>query len=145
MVQEHERALGGWQAEWDTLPDLVLVAAGGAGAMADALENLSVDTGRMRANLDVSGGALLSESIAMALAESIGKHEAHACIEAACRRAISESRTLAQVLADDPMVTRHLNRAEIARRLSADQYLGVSRLFIQRVLDNLKDLSRTDD
>ena len=145
MVQEHERALGSWQVEWDTLPDLVLVSAGGAGAMAEALENLSVDTDRMRANLDVSGGALLSESVAMALAESIGKHEAHACIEAACRRAISESRTLAQVLADDPMVTRHLNRAEIARRLSADQYLGVSRLFIQRVLDNLKNPSRTDD
>ena len=25
MVQEHERGLGGWQAEWDTLRDLVLV------------------------------------------------------------------------------------------------------------------------
>ena len=37
MVQEHERALGGWQAEWDTLPDLVLVAAGGAGATGAAV------------------------------------------------------------------------------------------------------------
>ena len=56
MVQEHERGLGGWQAEWDTLPDLVLVSAGGAKAVADAHDSLSVDTDRMRTNVDASGG-----------------------------------------------------------------------------------------
>ena len=87
MVQEHERGLGGWQVEWDVLPDVVLVTAGGARATAEALEGLSVDTGRMRANLDATGGGLLAEAVAMALAEAIGKHEAHACVAAGCRRA----------------------------------------------------------
>ena len=115
MVQEHERGLGGWQAEWDTLPDLVLVSAGGARAVADALDSLSVDTDRMRVNVDASGGTLLAESIAMALAESLGKSEAHACVEAACRRAVDEGRPFADVLGDDPVVARHLDRTEIAR------------------------------
>ena len=145
MVQEHERAIGGWQVEWDTLPDVVLASAGGARAMADTLEHLSVDTRRMRANLDASGGTLLAESIAMTLAESIGKHEAHTCIEAACRLAHSQGRTLAEVLTDDPTVTRHLSRSEIARLLSPDQYLGVSRQLIQRVLHNIQDTSQNDD
>ena len=139
MVQEHERGLGGWQTEWDTLPDLVLVSAGGARAMADALDGLSVDTDRMRANLDRSGGTLLAESIAMVLAESIGKHAAHMCVEGACRRAVSEHRALADVLADDPTVTRHLDRVEIARRLSPDNYLGAAPAFIERVLTRLRD------
>ena len=134
MAQEHERGLGNWQVEWDTLPDLVVVTAAGTRAMADSLEGLVVDTDRMRANAGASGGLLLAESIAMTLAESIGKHEAHACIAAACRSATTEGRPLADVLADDPLVSRHLDRAEIVRRLSPDNYLGATRDYIDRVL-----------
>ena len=139
MVQEHERGLGGWQVEWDVLPDLVLAAGGGARALADALEGLSVDAGRMRANLEVSGGALLAEAVAMALAESIGKHEAHACVADACRRADAEGRPLADLLAEDPTVRRHLDRPRIDELLSPDNYLGSSQRFIERVLDGVDD------
>ncbi len=134
MVQEHERGLGGWQAEWDTLPDLVVTAASGVRAVADALDGLIVYTDRMRANTGASGGGLLAESIAMALAESIGKHEAHACVAAACGRAAAEGRPLADVLAGDPLVMQHLDHAAITRRLSADNYLGATRGYIDRVL-----------
>ena len=134
MVQEHERGLGGWQVEWDTLPDLVICAASGTRAAADALDGLQVDTERMRANAEASGGLLLAESIAMTLAESIGKHEAHAAVADACRRAAAEGRPFADVLGDDPLVTQHLDRAEIARRLSPDNYLGATRDTIDRVL-----------
>lgn len=137
MVQEHERGLGGWQVEWDTLPDLVVTAASGARAAADALDGLVVDTGRMRANADASGGVLLAESIAMALAEAIGKHEAHARVAEACRRAAADRRPLADVLAADPQITAHLDEAEIARRLTADHYLGATQDYIDRVLARL--------
>ena len=137
MVQEHERGLGGWQVEWDTLPDLVVIAAGGARAAADALDGLVVDTDRMRANADASGGILLAESIAMALAESVGKHAAHACIAAACGRAAGEGRPLADVLGDDPVVAQHLDHADIARLLSADNYLGATSTYIDRVLERV--------
>ena len=139
MVQEHERGLGGWQVEWDTLPDLVMCAASGARAAADALDGLQVDTDRMRANAEASGGLLLAESIAMTLAESIGKHDAHDCVAAACRRAAAEGRPLGDVLGDDPLVTRHLDRAEIARRLSPDTYLGATHNYIDRVLARVGD------
>ena len=139
MVQEHERGLGGWQVEWDTLPDLVMCSASGARAAADALDGLQVDTDRMRANAEASGGLLLAESIAMTLAKSIGKHDAHACVAAACRRAAAEGLPLGDVLGDDPLVTRHLDRAEIARRLSPDNYLGATRDYIDRVLARVGD------
>ena len=134
MVQEHERGLGGWQAEWDTMPDLVFVSAGGARAVADALDGLVVDTERMRANIESAGGALLAEAIAMALAGPLGKGEAHARVEGACERALAERRPLADVLAEDPVITRHLDRAEIERRLTPQHYLGAAQGFIERVL-----------
>ena len=91
----------------------------------------------MRANADASGGVLLAESVAMALAGSVGKHEAHACIARACRRAEAEQHPLADVLSNDPLVARHLDPADLARLLSADNYLGATRTYIDRVLERL--------
>jgi 3-carboxy-cis,cis-muconate cycloisomerase len=52
MPQEHERALGAWQAELAEWPQLLLSAHGAARALASAVPGLQVDTARMRANLD---------------------------------------------------------------------------------------------
>jgi len=70
----------------------------------------------------------------MALAEPLGKHEAHALVAAACRRAVAEHRSLVDVLGDDPVVARVLDRDEIARRMSPDHYLGAAGAYITRVL-----------
>lgn len=134
MDQEHERGPGGWQAEWDTLPELILVTAGGARALADALDGLIVDPARMRANIDAAGDVVRAEAIVMALAEPLGRREAHEHVEAAVRRATAERRTLADILGEDPVVTQHLTRPEIGRRLSTDQYLGAAHVFVERVL-----------
>lgn len=52
MPQEHERALGNWQAELAEWPGLLMSAHGAARAVAQALVGLQVDPQRMRANLD---------------------------------------------------------------------------------------------
>ena len=134
MLHEHERGLGVWQAEWDALPDLVVVSAAGACALADTLAGLVVDPDRMRVNMAAAGGLPLAESVAMALAVPLGKAAAHATVEAACRRAREHGRSLEEVLAADPAVTRHLDRTKIARCLAPERYLGAARVFIDRVL-----------
>ncbi|HSC90813.1 MAG TPA: lyase family protein [Gaiellaceae bacterium] len=48
---EHERAAGAWHAEWEALSDLLALTGGAAGHVREALEELQVDPGRMRANL----------------------------------------------------------------------------------------------
>jgi len=126
MPQEHERGLGGWQAEWETLPELVHLAAGAARHVAEMLGGLEVDVERMRANVDITGGVSLAESVSMALAAHIGKFDAHRTIGAASRRALAERRPLAEVLAEVPEVMKHLSASEIAKYLSAENYLGAS-------------------
>ena len=134
MPQEHERGLGGWQAEWMMLPELVRVTAGAARAVADALETLEVDPDRMRANLEAGRGLPLAEAVTMALAGSMGKREAHATVEAAVTRAAAGGLSLADALVADPEVTRRMTREEIDRRLDAASYLGDARTFVERVL-----------
>lgn len=52
MPQQHERALGAWQAELGEWPQLLMSAHGSVRAMAAALPGLQVDAARMRANID---------------------------------------------------------------------------------------------
>jgi 3-carboxy-cis,cis-muconate cycloisomerase len=134
MPQEHERGLGGWPAEWETLPELVLLAAGAARAMADCLDGLVVDPARMRANLELTRGLVMAEAISMALAVPMGKEAAHRAVEEACQRALAASRPLADVLAEDPTVTRHLSAAEITARLAPESYLGAAGELVRQVL-----------
>ena len=134
MPQEHERGLGGWQAEWDTLPELVTSAGDAARAVAGALDTLVVDPARMRSNLDITGGLVLAEAVALRLAAALGKADAHAHIERAARRAAGEHRRFADVLAEDPAVTAILDRSSIEQALSADDYLGSAEIFVANVL-----------
>jgi len=134
MPQEHERGLGGWQAEWPTLPELVSLTAGAARAAAAMLEGLVVNEARMRENLQATHGLIASEAIAMALAAHVGRSEAHRMVEEAARRVRVNGGTLADALAADPAVTRYLSRADIDRYLEPEGYLGAARALVERVL-----------
>jgi 3-carboxy-cis,cis-muconate cycloisomerase len=134
MLQEHERALGGWQAEWEVIPDLVITAADAARALADLLQSLVVDPARMRSNVELTGGLTLAEAVSMQLAQTLGKQEAHATIKRAAGRAVQEHRPFADVLADDPAVAKVLTRSDIDRALSADAYLGSAATFVSNVM-----------
>src|ERR1700730_16377901 len=97
-VQEHERALGGWQAEWLTFPALALVTAGALGAVADLAQGIEVDPDRMRANLDTTHGRVRPEENTRALPPKISRSEAHKLVEEASRKAVAEKRSLQNVL-----------------------------------------------
>jgi len=112
----------------------VRLSAGAARHTAEMLGGLEVDAARMRANVEITRGVSLAESASMALAEHVGKLEAHRIVGDGAKRALTEQRTLASVLAEMPEVTRHLSRDEIEQRLSAEQYLGASEQLVRDAL-----------
>jgi 3-carboxy-cis,cis-muconate cycloisomerase len=134
MPQEHERGLGGWQAEWSVLPELLRMTAGASRAIADALESLVVDAARMKHNLDRLGGLTQAEAVVVALAPHVGRAAARTVVESACRRASADRRSLAEVLSSDPVVTRALAPDALARTLAPEHYLGQAAATVDRVL-----------
>lgn len=134
MSQEHERGLGGWQAEWQTLPEIVRLSAGALHRLADTVGNLEVNPKRMQQNLELTRGLIYSEGVAAALAAHIGKAEAHKALEAAARKAIADNQHLRDVLAADPEVTRHLDPAELNRLFDPLVYTGAASQLIDRVV-----------
>jgi 3-carboxy-cis,cis-muconate cycloisomerase len=137
QVQDHERSAGPWHAEWPTLPSLLLVTSGALAAIVDIAEGLEVDVARMRANLDATHGLIMAEAVTMALAEKIGKSEAHHLVEAASKKAIAEKKHLRDVLTKDPDVTTHLSANKLAKLFEPMAYQGASQALIDRLLASL--------
>jgi 3-carboxy-cis,cis-muconate cycloisomerase len=88
MAQEHERAAGAWQAESETLSDLLRLTGSAAAALRELLEGLEVDTDRMHANLDITDGLLMTESVVTALTPSLGRAKAQELVEEAARKVL---------------------------------------------------------
>jgi 3-carboxy-cis,cis-muconate cycloisomerase len=139
QVQEHERSAGPWHAEWPTLPMLMLVTSGGLAAIVDIAEGLEVDVARMRVNLDVTDGLIMAEAVTFALAEKIGKSEAHHLIEAASKQAVAEKRHLRDVLTADPKIAAHLDAGKLAKLFEPMAYQGASQALIDRLLASLDE------
>ncbi len=138
QVQEHERALGGWQAEWPTFPALALVTSGALNAIVDIAEGLEVDGERMRANLAETGGLIMAEAVAFALGAKLGKQEAHRIVEEASRKAVAAKRNLHDVLAEDDQVTLSLSVGELAKLFEPMGYQGAAQTFIDRIVGSLQ-------
>jgi 3-carboxy-cis,cis-muconate cycloisomerase len=134
MVQEHERALGGWQAEWDTLPEIVQLTAGALQQMRQVTSGLTVDAARMAANLDMTHGQIMAEAVTLALGGKIGRMQAHQLVEKACHAASGSGRHLRETLAEDPTIQAELSAQELDRLLDPASYLGQTSTFIDRVL-----------
>ena len=139
QIQDHERSAGPWHAEWPTLPSLLLVTSGALAAIVDIAEGLEVDVARMRINLDATNGLIMAEAVAMALAEKIGKSEAHRLVEAAAKKAVAGKKDLRDVLTGDTRVTAHLSAERLAKLFEPMAYQGVSQALIDRLLASLDD------
>ncbi|ALM84158.1 3-carboxy-cis,cis-muconate cycloisomerase [Bordetella sp. N] len=138
MPQEHERALGGWQAEWDTLPQIVTLTAGALRQMGEVAAGLQVDAARMRANVDITGGLILGEAYMLALGDRLGRLPAHHLVEQASRTAAATGVTLRQALqdrlAEDPALAGLLDAATLDSLSDPGRYTGQAAHFVDAAL-----------
>jgi 3-carboxy-cis,cis-muconate cycloisomerase len=134
MIHDFERATGPWHAEWIAIPESFVLTAGALNQAKFMLDGLIVDERRMRKNLDLISGLIVAEAVMMGLAPRIGRQQAHDVVYAACRTVNEQGGTLAEVLAADPAVSGHLDRAAIERLTDPANYLGAAPAMVDRVL-----------
>ncbi|MCW2101572.1 UNVERIFIED_ORG: 3-carboxy-cis,cis-muconate cycloisomerase [Pseudomonas psychrophila] len=132
MPQEHERSLGLWHAEWETLPQICCLVAGALAQALNIAQGLEVDAQRMAQNLDLTHGLVLAEAVSIELAQRVGRETAHHLLEQCCKRAVAEHRHLRAVLGDEPEITAQLSAAELDRLLDPAHYLGQATTWVER-------------
>jgi 3-carboxy-cis,cis-muconate cycloisomerase len=139
MVQEHERGVGGWQAEWPILSQVFQSTGVAAASMAEVAEGLTVDAARMRVNIESTQGLIFAEKAMMLLAPKVGRDVAHKIVEEAARKSIAEGRRLSEALAEMPEVTVHLDAATIQHLDVPEEYLGCAEVFRGRLMEAAKN------
>jgi 3-carboxy-cis,cis-muconate cycloisomerase len=134
MLQEDERGLGGWHAEWETLPEIVALSAGALHHLVELIPRLEINTERMRKNLELTNGLIFSEALTAALALKIGHSEARSRIDATTQKAAKEYRHLRKIIELDKYLSQHLPSAELDQLFDPRHYTGMANVFIDRVL-----------
>ncbi|HEY0704786.1 MAG TPA: 3-carboxy-cis,cis-muconate cycloisomerase [Candidatus Acidoferrales bacterium] len=142
MVQEHERGLGGWQAEWETLPEICMLTGGALAHLTQVISGLEVDEEAMARNLGATKGLSMAEAVSTALAKKIGKLRAHQIVEQAAHTSMDSAKSFRDVLAADGEISRHLSMADIDRLLDPGQYIGEAATLIDRVVSASKKPTR---
>ena len=133
-VADHERSTGPWEIEWIALPEIFLLASGCLRQTRDLLKGLEVDAKRMRANLDLTGGAIVSEQVMMGLGPHLGRQRAHDLVYDICREAATTGKPLIDLLAGNGEISKHVSRAELAAMCDPANYLGLAGEMVDRVL-----------
>jgi 3-carboxy-cis,cis-muconate cycloisomerase len=139
MPQEEQRGLGGWHAEWETLPDIVRLSGGALHHLVEMLPGLEVDTQRMRHNLGLTNGLIFAEAVAMALGDRMGKMPAHLVVEATCKKAREQNRHLKDMLREESGLRGHLTPADLESLFDVRNYLGSADEFIRRVVAEARE------
>jgi len=138
MVAEHGRPVGAAQIEYTLLPEAFTLCGGALENTLTLLSGLKVEKERMRKNLDMAGGAIMSEAVMMGLANYIGRNEAHHVVFDACARAKQEGLTLKQAVMRDPLIKGKLSEAQINELIDPANYLGVTSEMIDEVMDEVE-------
>jgi 3-carboxy-cis,cis-muconate cycloisomerase len=123
LPQEHERALGGWQAEWPALAALSETLGSAVEAMAEVAAGLVIEPDALQANMDASDAAVFAERATFLLAGQLGKKKAAAIVEMALEKGGPFLDALGQF------------EKELTDEMSL---LGYSPRFVDRLLADLK-------
>jgi 3-carboxy-cis,cis-muconate cycloisomerase len=141
-VADHERSTGPWEIEWISLPEIFLLTSGALAQTRLLVSGLEVDAERMRANLDLTRGTIVSEAVMMGLGPHLGRQRAHDLVYDICRKVAATGEPLVDLLAKDPEISRNLKRAELEAMCDPGRYLGLAGEMVDQVLAREKRSSR---
>ena len=141
QIQEHERGTHGWQVEWLTLPQMIMLSGGALKHAAYLAENLQVDADAMSANIVKANDVILAEAAVFALARVMPRARAEESLKNACAVALAQDRSLVEVVRDlfgDSIPAGAVDWQALA---SPKNYLGETASFIDAVLQQAKKLT----
>jgi 3-carboxy-cis,cis-muconate cycloisomerase len=138
MAQEHERAAGGWQAEWSAVCELFELADAAVAGAAELLASLTVHPERMLENLDAQRGLPFSEGVAAQLSLTVGREIAREAVAAAVQRALARNSDFSDELASDPALSAAITAEQLNALFDLQRHLGASPQFIAAALQRYR-------
>jgi adenylosuccinate lyase len=150
LVQEHERDGAGWKIEWKALPESCLMASAILAQMKYVLSGLNVHVERMRRNLDITGGLIMSERVMFMIAGSVGKQTAHEIVYKASMESVDRGITFKEALLNSEELAGVLTGENIETLLDPLTYVGLATSMVEQELAQTRaagwlELERADE
>jgi 3-carboxy-cis,cis-muconate cycloisomerase len=140
MPQEHERALGNWQAELAQWPAVFTHSLSAAQALAELLDGLEIHVRRCGENIDALQGVIFAESACEVLASALGKREAQSMMAKLCQRAISERRSLAILVlerTETDLRYKSIDQSQVQKLFDTEFAAAASARLVKGLLDQI--------
>jgi 3-carboxy-cis,cis-muconate cycloisomerase len=134
MIEDHERSTGPWEIEWIALPEIFMLSAGALAQTRFLVEGIQVNEKKMRENLDITKGLIMSEAVMMGLGVAMGRNRAHDVVYDVCREVVKTGRPLLDLLEENEEIRQHADRKTLAKLVDPANYLGVAGEMVDRVL-----------
>ncbi len=134
LIQEHERDWAAWTMEASFVPQIFIMTDGALSLITNILKDLQVNPKRMRRNLDISKGLILSEKVMMVLAEKVGRQTAHDMVYQCAMQAFEQQRPFIELLAKESKIEAHFDNKALEKLLDPERYTGLSEKFVDNVL-----------
>jgi 3-carboxy-cis,cis-muconate cycloisomerase len=138
MIEDHERATGPWEIEWIVLPEIFMLAAGALAQTRFVVEGLQVNEKKMRENIFITKGLIMSEAVMMGLGDKMGRNYAHDVVYDICRDVVKTGRPLIDLLEENDEIKKHADRKALEKMVDPANYLGVAGEMVDRVLATRK-------
>jgi 3-carboxy-cis,cis-muconate cycloisomerase len=138
QIEDHERASGAWEIEWIVLPEIFMLTAGALAQTRVIVEGIEVNAERMRANLDITNGLIMSEAVTMGLGQTMGRESAHHRVSALVKKSVASGTPLIDLLAADAEIAKVADRAKLEKLMDPANYLGVAGEMVDRLLAKRK-------
>ena len=134
LVQEHERAVGAWQAEWPVITEALQATGAALEAMRIVMAGLTVDPQRMRANIDATRGAIFAERVMLLAAPTLGRARARELVQDALARSQASGRTLGDAVRSHAELAPAVGAEALPTLDDPRAYLGAAETLRQRLL-----------
>ena len=134
MVADHERSTGPWEIEWIAMPEIFCLIAGALKQTKFIIKGLEVDATRMRSNMDITQGLVMSEAVMMGLGHYLGREYAHDLVYDLCRVALAQNKPLIDVLVSTPEISKHVTHEQLEAMCDPMNNLGQAGVMVDRVL-----------
>jgi adenylosuccinate lyase len=139
IITWHERDLTQSSCERFVIPEECILIDYMMILMIRVLNGLQVDEERMKKNMDITQGRIMSEAVMLALAKKgIGRQKAHEFVREMAIKSHNEERPFKDVLAENSTVTKLLSSEEIENVMNPQNYLGTAHKQVELVIQKTK-------
>jgi len=126
MIVEHERDLRASAME-DIARTQICISLGEILQRSiNIIRDLIVKPDKMKSNLDLLKGTILSEAVTLELGKYIGRLTAHQIVREGALRAYEQGISFKEALMKDTRVTKYMSEAKIDRLLDPTRYVGLA-------------------